>query len=421
MKNSFYLVLLSLSFFIFSSCEKSTDNKVPVNTIQTIKKEKLSGYVQKGPFLNGTSITVSELNADMSQTGKTFSSQIIDNKGTFELRNLELSSQFVELKADGFFFNEVKGENSAARLTLYALSDLTDKSTLNVNILSTLEKSRVDYLIAEGSSFDHAKSLAQSEILDIFEMGKNAMEQSESLDISKDGDDNGILLAISLILQGYNTVAELSELLANFSTDIREDGTLDSDILGSALINSAKMLNLSQIRENLEKRYNELGVQATIPDFEKYVQQFIKNTDFEFTNYYRYPEFSDYGENILYGDKTVFNAYTFYSLAAFVPEGGILGIRISGGRWVLEISPEGPVNWKIQPYDFDIREQMFSTINSGTLSDLKIQFEGPSYYQDSANINQPPQPTVITIEYFENTFPVPTRIKEITINPSDSL
>ena len=47
---------------------------------------------------------------------------------------------------------------------------------------------------------------------------------SEYLDISQPGDKNAILLAISVILQGYLSVAELSELLANITTDIREDG-----------------------------------------------------------------------------------------------------------------------------------------------------------------------------------------------------
>lgn len=50
------------------------------------------------------------------------------------------------------------------------------------------------------------------------------------------GDDNAILLAVSLILQGYPYTSNLSELLAKISTDIREDGVLKNPALGSILI-----------------------------------------------------------------------------------------------------------------------------------------------------------------------------------------
>jgi len=46
---------------------------------------------------------------------------------------------------------------------------------------------------------------------------------SELLDITKSGDNNAILLAVSLILQGFRSEAELTELLAAISNDIRTD------------------------------------------------------------------------------------------------------------------------------------------------------------------------------------------------------
>ena len=270
----FQLFQIIILILITVSCEKEKDIKT------SLSLDKVSGYVQKGPFLNGTAITISELSTDLTPTGKNYPSQILDNKGTFEVRNLELSSQFVELKADGFYFNEVANSNSTTQLTLFALSDLKDKSSLNVNVLSTLEKGRVGYLISNGSSFLNAKKQAQSEILAIFEMGKSTMTESELLDISKTGDDNAILLAISVILQAYSTVSDLSELLANISTDIREDGILNSQTLGTILINNAKTIKSDQIRKNLEARYETLGLAANIPDFEKYISQFIANTKF---------------------------------------------------------------------------------------------------------------------------------------------
>ncbi len=278
------LLQLVLLICVITSCEKHNNNT------NSLSIEKISGYVQKGPYINGSSITVSELSSNLTQTGKTYSSQILDNKGTFELKSIELISQFAELKADGFYFNEIINNNSTAQLTLYALSDLTDKSSLNVNILSSLEKRRVEFLVSQGSSFNDAKSQAQSEILNIFEISKSEMLESERLDITESGDDHAILLAISVILQGHLRVADLSELLANLSNDISEDGELNDSTLGSVLINNAKTIKLSEIRNNLINRYESQGLVVTVPDFEKHVNQFIDNTPFEFTAYIEYPQ-----------------------------------------------------------------------------------------------------------------------------------
>ncbi len=67
---SFVFVVISSLFF--SSC--MDDGTGDGN--QTIKKEKISGFVQKGPFVSGTSILMTELNSELVQTGKVFTSQM---------------------------------------------------------------------------------------------------------------------------------------------------------------------------------------------------------------------------------------------------------------------------------------------------------------------------------------------------------
>lgn len=364
-----YTIILTVLSVLLFACEENTDSP------DEIAVAELTGFVQKGPFNNGTSIQVSELTNDFVQTGKSFSSRIIDNSGTFEIKSLKLKSEYVELMASGFYFNEVSGENSVAQLTLYALSDITDKTNLNINVLSHLEKPRVEYLISQGKTFDEAKKQAQQELLAVFEIEKPDITVSEQLDISKAGDDNAILLAVSVILQGYRTVAELSELMANMITDMRQDGTLDSKELGNALINHASVLNLSDVRINLEAKYSEMGVDSDLPDFETHVKHFIETTDFEITGLVTYPEFSDYGENILFGDKNTFQADNNYSMAADIPLGGSLKIVLSGGMWGFFVAPNGPINWKVSTYNYTQNEQSFRSIESGKRSDLVIRFD----------------------------------------------
>lgn len=386
-----YLVLLAFTLFVFSSCKKNNDEEKPL-----ILKDAINGFVQKGPFLNGTSMGIYELNDTYSPTGKIYTTQIADNSGVFQIDNISLISQYVLLKADGYYFNEITGENSSSPITLYALTDVTNKTSINVNVLSNLEKSRIEYLISNGLSFSIAKKQAELEILKIFSITKPDIVDSDLLNITQDGDDNAILLAISIIMQGYRTESDLSELLANISTDIRQDGLLNSASLGSMLINDAKLLDLPQIRANIENRYANLGMTVTVPNFEKYINRFLDSTNYQFTNNIIYPEFSTYGENILFGDKTTFSSNL--SLAANLPKGSSLKIIIKSGRWAYQIGQNGPINWAISTYDNELQQQTFTAIESGRSCDLNFEF-----IQGSSHI----------IEYYENNSLIPTRVKTV--------
>ncbi|MBT7580948.1 MAG: tandem-95 repeat protein [Candidatus Marinimicrobia bacterium] len=251
----------------------------PTGSGYVIELSSLSGNAQKGPFNNGTSINVAELTIALSPTGRNFSSQITDNSGLFSVTNVQLTSPYVELRALGFYFNEVANATSDAQLTLYALSDLTNKTSLNVNLLSHLEKNRITVLMSGNNpkTFAQAKLQAQEEVLAIFDYSRANMPDSELLDITQAGAGNAKLLAISAIFQGDLTVGQMSELLANISTDITSDGTLDDASLGNTLMTNAANLDFAAIRNNLVVRYASLGMSVNIPDFETEINQFLKS------------------------------------------------------------------------------------------------------------------------------------------------
>ncbi len=385
-------LLFILTIILITGCQKDDDLE------SHVKKERISGYVQKGPFISGTGISISELDKNLTQTGKVFMSQISDNKGTFEITDIELISKFASLRADGFYYNEILGKQSSSQVTLFAVTDISDKDNININILSHLEKARVEYLISAGSSFSDAKKQAQKEILAIFNIDKEDINFSENLDISKEGDDNGILLAISLILQGFRTEGELTELLSNISGDIKEDGILDNNSLGSALINHAVYINAITVRNNLANRYAELGDTTEIPDFEKYIAGFISETDYPVTEYIiEYPETGMYGRNILYPSDTVYSG-KFFSLAANLAEGTSLKIKINGfdsAMWFYALGSS--YNWSITIFDDSTKSQEFTAIESDHSCDLNMLFDNGKFL----------------IEYFEMGASSPTRTKTI--------
>ena len=98
------------------SCGKK-DEAPPAEDTEAVT---VRGKVQKGPYDQGTEITVRELDSSMTPTGNTFTGTIDDNTGSFSIKG-KLSNKIVELSADGYCFNEVSGSLSSAKLTLSAV------------------------------------------------------------------------------------------------------------------------------------------------------------------------------------------------------------------------------------------------------------------------------------------------------------
>lgn len=409
----FLSVIITITMVIFLTDCKKDDGS-------SLKELDITGYAQKGPFINGSSVTVYDLQSDLSPTGKSYNAQITDNKGTFQMSKISLSSNNVSLRADGFYFNEISGQQSAAQITLYALSDISGKNEINVNILTQLEKSRVEYLMNNGKPFTDSKIQAQKEILAIFNIEDSDTNASEELSISESGDGNGILLAISSILQGYRSESELTEFLSDISNDIREDGVLNSSTLGSELINHAIILDTASIKNNLTKRYQDLGATVSIPDFGKYIAWFISKTEFKITqSFISYPETGIYGDNILSLSKTTFNGGldVQHSFAAQLAKGVALKIKITSlgsGKAATTMAdtitpvpkpmwyydPFSNTNWSITVFDNANYTQTFTATEPDKSCDLKVYFEKGSFL----------------IEYFEMNATLPTRGKTIICN-----
>ena len=386
-------------FLGFASCNMTDNPMDPIE--QKVKKESFSGYIQKGPFINGSSVAISEQDTGLNQTGRSYFTTVSSNSGSFEQKQIELISRYMQLKADGYYFNEVSGKLSQGQLTLFALADVSQVNSANVNVLTHLERSRVEYLVQQqGLSFTAAKTQAQQEVLTIFSLELPGNTTSESLNLT----NNGILLAISCILQGQLSTAQMSELMANIISDIRIDGKLDSPSLGSQLIDNARILYMPDIRQNLKTKYAEIGMgDKDTPDFESYVQQFMDKTTYEPKTFITYPNTGRKGINILAEGVTIIKAYNgnsietnFHSMKAELPEGTSLKVILKGGMWYYTSLP-APENWTVGDYNETNKSQSFTVTQSGLPNELSIAVLTGE----------------ITIEYYENRATTPTCIKQL--------
>ena len=242
------------------------------------QKHEIQGAIQKGPFISGSSITIQELDDNLAPTGNTYTTKTTNDFGHYEPGS-QIASAYVEIIASGFYFDEVKGSLSSANLTLRAIGDLTANDTINVNILTTLSVDRIKSLVKNSQkTFEEAQEQAESEILNIFNITEEDMLCFDQMDISQNGNSNAALLAISAILQGSNTVAQLSELLSKINQDIQSDGSLDDQKYKDEISTNAKEISLTQVRQNVVNRYSDLGLSIEVPTFEGYVNVVWENS-----------------------------------------------------------------------------------------------------------------------------------------------
>ncbi|MCL2074698.1 MAG: hypothetical protein FWH18_12305 [Marinilabiliaceae bacterium] len=409
-----HVFLLVLGFFLFWGCSQDPD--VDVTPIPSdpeipavISKSVFSGYAQKGPFIIGSSVMILELDNEFNQTGRSYSTTIISNTGSFEQKNIELVSQYVELKVDGYYFNEVTGNTSNGQITLYALADIEDVSSANVNVLTHLERPRVNYLVNDGMEFSEAKRQAQQEVLALFGF-EPSETYSEALHLLKDAK----LLAISSILQSFQSMGDMMELMAYIGEDIKTDGKLDNIDLGTQLIDGAHSISrsLPAIRENLKEKYSELEGEFEIPDFEKYVVAFLESELYPMSIAIKYPETGDYGINILSEKVSTITIdvdniqNVYFSMHADVPDGFSLKVVLKGGYWAFEYAPKPIINWTINTYNEVEKSQVLTVNESGSYSDVAFKPNSGIFVEETNEY-------YIIIEYYENGSETPTKVKNL--------
>lgn len=209
------------------------------------EKRTLAGFVQKGPFSKGSKISIQELDAvTLLPVGEKIEGTVLNDEGTYSLEFSEFESPYALLTAVGTYRDELTGEKSKAPVTLYALVDLSDRKSANVNLLTHLEYLRVLYLVKEeGTAVAEAKKQAEREVLAAFAI-EGDFELAEDLNIYSNGDGNAALLAISVIMLGGlekdggsglpfglatknddgEENSKLAERITDFAEDLEKDG-----------------------------------------------------------------------------------------------------------------------------------------------------------------------------------------------------
>ena len=136
---------------MFSACsEKVAGGSSDDSGIYAVKDLDVAGVSQKGPFVKGSAVTVQGIDCKTVElTHEIFEGSVKSDKGDFGVDDVNLSVSCALFEVTGHYFNEVTGKKSAGEVTLHALSDLSDRKHVNINMLTELEYRRVMHLVSE--------------------------------------------------------------------------------------------------------------------------------------------------------------------------------------------------------------------------------------------------------------------------------
>ena len=208
-----------------------SDDKVAGGTTEDagiIANLDVAGLAQKGPFVKGSVVTLQGVDCKtMDFTDEVFEGSVINDDGEYVVENVNLSVACAMLEVTGYYLNENTGKKSTGEISLHALTDLSDRKNVNINVFTELEYKHVMNLVTEKKmSFAEAKKQAEKEVLTAFDVNAEDGDFAlfEDLDVFEKGKENVALHDVSVMLQADLDASELAERLENIAADIAKDG-----------------------------------------------------------------------------------------------------------------------------------------------------------------------------------------------------
>ena len=257
----------------------------------TPKDRSIHGYAQKGQFVKGSQVTAFAIGKDLIATGESFPANISDDLGAFSISG-KTGSPYLELRAEGYYFNEIEGAVSSSPLYLEAFVKSSD-ATANVNLMTTAIRPRIKKYLKDGKDYDEALFMAQSDFLMAMDFPWISVN-FDDMDITGTKDEDALLLAFACLMQSGRTAAEVTTLIQEVASDLESKGTISPTVL-EKVKSRAENVNPFAVIENLAKYYKEKGLSVnSVPAFWKYIDKRY-NAPFLIVDYQNFPFYPNPG------------------------------------------------------------------------------------------------------------------------------
>ena len=243
---------------------------------------ELRGAVQKGPFILGSSVSISPLTAMAQPTGQQFEVPTSNDVGEFTLAGVPAGP--VSLLATGYFYDEIIQTLSFAPLTLRTLHRAgAGATTVNLHVLGHIAEARARALVADGMIVDDALATAEAEAVAALGVGVPGFTLAGPAALASvagpDNDDNAYVFAVSAVLmqsvyldaQGPPEAA-LQTLLNQLALDLADDGKIAEE-LRQRLAAAETELDADAVRTALGAYLASLGLPPATPDLARVLDQ----------------------------------------------------------------------------------------------------------------------------------------------------
>lgn len=268
MKISKYITVLCLGILAFVSCEE--EPIVEPDGPSSNKYAHIEGYVQKGQLVKGSQVTAFVLDQELKATGKSYPANISDDLGAFAV-DIKVEEPFLELRAEGYYFNEVTGEVSESPIYLEAMGN-QQSTNLNINLFTTITKPRIKKLLAEDKGWATSTLTAQEELLTALGI-EDTTEDFTDIDITGTDKSDALLLAFACIIQQNRSISEIVTLIQNAASEFEDEGKLTGKTVNAILANRSDV-DPFDVAHNIAEYYSDKSITGkSLPAFYKYLDE----------------------------------------------------------------------------------------------------------------------------------------------------
>jgi hypothetical protein len=240
-------------------------------------KVTLTGAVAKGPFIEGTTVTVSPVDSSGNTTGAAFSTMTSDNAGDFSVV-LSYTGP-VQLSANGYYYNEIEGALSGSTLTLNGMASITASGSQNayINLVTELTFGRIKTLMGTSSTVSTAVTQADTELYTAFDVGGATFNPgADGTQLNLLGGNNvpsAYLFAASSVVAeaaqlsniSGGTDAKVQSLINQLSIDFASAGTLTS--ADTATLGTGRAcVEPDSVMASLAARFTSIAATAVVPN-----------------------------------------------------------------------------------------------------------------------------------------------------------
>ena len=253
--------------------------------LKKVENVKLSGFAQKGPFVEGTEVVVVGLDEKLNKTKKLFIGNVEGDKGAYSVSGISLENQYALVEVQGFFQNENTGSvTNGVKIALHALVELDNGGEIvaNVNLLTELECARAMFLVKEiGFNVSAAKKRATREIFELLGVSESEFEErlknivATDISLADTTMAGATLYAASVLLLSDLSLSRFEARLVGLVEEFSQSGTWKDSVVRAEIADYINDVCSGEFYGNLRETMEKMKLSKKIPSFEFVLGNFM--------------------------------------------------------------------------------------------------------------------------------------------------